>query len=193
MILEVQLVWDYQQDRVKFEGFANSYPALFDKLKKAGWTGGKLPRPLPGPARLSWARAAELFVLHPTALDFLLVFEGLELEASYVVGDLGPYTSHVRFYPGRAFASMKTSAFDYDEDITDILEDPDPFPVAESAGKVLFITPSCRAAFIDQSLCGYIRAPEPFMLLNAVLFNVGSDLVERDAVPFGDRVTGRSM
>ncbi|AFY37878.1 hypothetical protein Lepto7376_1535 [[Leptolyngbya] sp. PCC 7376] len=170
--------------------YVERYPELFAKLKAAGWTGKRLQ----GHHKSAWVREASLFILHPSAFDFLLQFEGLMIEAPSHISEQSQHINRIRFYPDLAFASMKTSAADYELDIEEILGDQEVFPVAEANGKVLFITLSCRAAFIDQSLCGYLRASNPFVLLNTVLFETDGDgMVEREVVPMGDRVTGRPM
>ena len=176
-----------QESQLNPEAYIDVYPELFAKLKAAGWTGKVRQHDKP-----RWAREASLFILNMTALDFILQFEGLRIEAPSHVGKPGEYTNRIKFYPDNAFANMQTSATDYDLDVEDILEDPDAFPVAESNGQVLFITQSCRAAFIDQTLCGYSRAPNPFVLLNTYLFGVdGGGLIEGKGGYFGQRITGR--
>ncbi|NEQ45998.1 MAG: hypothetical protein F6K00_21620 [Leptolyngbya sp. SIOISBB] len=168
--------------------YVDVYPELFAKLQAAGWT-GQIRQQHDQP---KWAREASLFILNMTALDFILQFEGLSVEAPSHIGKPGEYTNRIRFYPDHAFAHMKQSAEDYYLDVEDILEDPDAFPVAESNGKVLFMTQSGRAAFIDQTLCGYARAPNPFVLLNTFLFGVdGGGLIEYKRGYFGQRITGR--
>lgn len=167
--------------------YVDAYPELFAKLRAAGWTGKKRP----DHDQSRWVKEASLFILNMTTLDFIWQFEGLSLEAPSHIGKPGEYTNRINFYPGSAFANMTTSAADYEEDVEDILEDPDAFPVAESNSQILFLTQSGRAAFIDQTLCGYNRAPNPFVLLNSYLFNVNDELIDGKAGYFGQRITGR--
>lgn len=181
---------DEFESQLKSQDYADVYPKLFAKLRAAGWTGGQLPTH----DKPTWSNEASWFILNMTALDFILHFEGLSISepGRYSSGKLATYTNRINFYPDHAFAQMQKSADDYYLDVKDILEDPEAFPVAESNGKVLFITQSCRAAFIDQTLCGYLRAPDPFVLLNAFLFNTDSNgLIETKAGYFGQRITGR--
>ena len=170
------------------QAYIDVYPDLFAKLKAAGWTGKIRKHDKP-----RWAREASLFILHMTAVDFILQFEGLSVEVPSPIGKPGQYLSNrIKFYPDRAFANLQTSARDYDLDVEDILEDPEPFPVAESNGQVLFLTQAGRAAFIEQTLCGYSRAPNPFVLLNTYLFGVDAEgLIEGKGGYFGQRITGR--
>ncbi|MEO1148038.1 MAG: hypothetical protein AAFY26_20845 [Cyanobacteria bacterium J06638_22] len=177
-----------QESQLDTQAYVDVYPELFAKLKAAGWTGKVQQHDKP-----RWAREASLFVLNMAALDFIVQFEGLRIEVPSHVGKPGEYPNHcIKFYPGSAFACMKTSAADYDLDVEDILEAPDAFPVAESNGNVLFLTQSGRAAFIEQVLSGYARAPNPFVLLNSFLFNVDSGgLIEYKRGYFGQRITGR--
>ena len=171
------------------QAYVDVYPELFAKLRAAGWTGECFPT-YPQP---SWTDEADQFMPHPTALDFIVQFEGLSISepGRYSSGKLAEYTNHIKFYPGSAFAHMKTTCDDYYLDVRDILEDPDPFPVAESNGQILFLTQSGRTAFIDQTLCGYNRAPNPFVLFNTYLFSVNDDRIDGKAGYFGQRITGR--
>lgn len=172
------------------QSYIDVYPELFAKLTAAGWTGEILPTNYDKP---TWAKEACFFSLNLTALDFILQFEGLSIEAPSRVGRPGECTTCIRFYPDLAFFAMHQCVSNYQLDVQAILEDPEPFPVAEANGRVLFMTQSCRAAFIDQTLCGYIRAPNPFVLLNAVLFDTdGDSTIESDAVAIGYRIMDHS-
>lgn len=178
------------ESQLESEAYVDLYPALFDKLKAAGWTGKTRPQK----NKPTWAREASLFIMHPSAFDFEWQFGGLSIEVPSSYGKPGEYRNRIRFYPDLAFAAMSKSFTDYDLDIKDILEDPEPFPVAESGGNVLFITQSGRAAFIEQTICGYARAPNPFVLLNTFLFGGdGGGLIEGKAGFIGQRITGRPI
>ena len=178
------------ESQLEPEAYADVYPELFAKLKAAGWTGKNRPQK----NKPTWAREASLFIMHPSAFDFEWQFGGLSIEAPSQVGKPGEYCNCIKFYPDLAFAAMDTSFKDYDLDVEDILEDPEPFPVAEVNGHVLFLTQSCRAAFIEQTFCGYARAPNPFVLLNTFLLGVdGGGLIESKAGYIGQRITGRPI
>jgi hypothetical protein len=165
--------------------FEDAYPALFARLREAGWRPGEIG----GPERQTrWASEAILHPYNPLALQMELELGGLTLVAAAPGGG----KSRFQFAPGQTSANLKAAADDYDRDVRDIVRSDDPFPVGEGHGWVLFVAGSGRSALIEQALAAYIRADEPFVLLDALLTGARHDArIEHAAAAQGTRVTGR--
>jgi hypothetical protein len=64
--------------------------------------------------------------------------------------------------------------------------------VGEGHGWVLFVSGTGRSALIEQALAAYVRADEPFVLLDLLLTGAShDDRIEDAVVAHGTRVTGR--
>jgi hypothetical protein len=166
--------------------FERGYPALFGRLREAGWRPGVIGGP---ERRTRWASEAILFPYNPLALQMELELGSLSLRTDAPGGGCHSFA----FAPGPIFDNLRNAANDYDRDVFDILGAEDPFPVGEGHGCwVLFVSGTGRSALIEQALAAYVRADEPFVLLDPLLTGARhDDRIEHAAVAHGTRVTGR--
>jgi hypothetical protein len=166
--------------------FETGFPALFARLREAGWRPGVIG----GPERQTrWASEAILFPYNPRALQMELELGGLSLLTDAPGGGRHSF----EFAPGQIFFNLRNAASDYDRDVLAILGAEDPFPVGEGHGCwVLLVSGTGRSALIEQALAAYIRAADPFVLLDLLLTGARhDDRIEHAAVAHGTRVTGR--
>lgn len=170
----------YEEDRRWIASFGASHPELFTLLRAAGWVPGQT-----GPERATnWSERALHFNLNRYALNILLELGGIVLEFA----PPGARVHRFTFAPGTAFDNLVAVAPDYTLDIATILSSEQAFPVGEGGGKVLFVNERKQASFIDQSLCGFVRAPDPFVLLDWFLLQKTSPHIEHRAVHQGARI-----
>ena len=166
--------------------FQPSHPGLFTHLAAAGWRAGQSP--VHADPEL-WALPDTHFSIHEPGISCMVELTGIELDITPADG----LRSRFRFGCRDILSTMSQQpGFTLDVlKILGTLRQPYPqdgYPIGEGAGSVLFLREDLTAALIDQSLCGFFRAPNPFILLDWFLLRIPSIHIEHHAVHQGDRI-----
>jgi len=98
-----------------------------------------------------------------------------------------------RFAPAEMYHSM-TGREDFEVDIFKDLGTyhqtypKEGYPIGEGGSAVMFVRQDFEAALIDHSLCGFFRAPIPFIILDWFLLEIPSPLLQHHGTYQGDRI-----
>jgi len=175
MLTEINYEW--------ISSFKEQHQQLFTGFRTEGWKPGKH-----GSEReTEWIALSYTFELNNYAFAMLLELGAIDLNLPHPDLDVRPFG----FAPGNCYKTLMNASDDADAEVLDILDDL-AFPVGEGSGNVLFVGSEGRSALINNALCGYARAPNPFILLDWYLLGKQRNDIEIASVPFGERITGRS-
>jgi len=167
--------------------FEPSHRELFAHLSAAGWRAGQSPD---NADPSLWALPDAHFSLNAPGTSCMVELTGIALDITPADGQRS------RFQFGcRDILTTMAQQPDFTLDVLKILgtlRQPHPqdgYPIGEGDGAVLFVREDLTAALIDHSLCGFFRAPDPFILLDWFLLRIPSSLMEHHAVHHGDRIS----
>jgi hypothetical protein len=166
--------------------FQELHPELFKLLAEAGWKPGETPD---AASSAVWEQPDRWFNSNTPGIAFMVELSGICIH----VGEGTNFPRFIRFGCTDTLTTMSRN-YDFEADVYKIIGTyndsgtPDGYPVAEGPGAVLFVRQDYYSAFIDHSLCGFFRAPDPFIILDWYLLGIHSPLLEHRGVHQGDRI-----
>ena len=176
---------DQELEFLDITSYEPAHASLLKLLREAGWRAGETPTTASADY---WELADQYFFLNSPGMTAMVELSGIVLQVETQIG-----RRTCRFAPNSSFRSLagidgfETAVY---KNLGTLEESypQDGYPIGEVDGSVLFAKEDFGTVLIDHTLCGFFRAPNPFIILDWLLLEIPSDDLEHFGAYQGDSI-----